>query len=370
LDFGNRQLIPPPPDVTIVEQSDTTPNGIPIVSGTPPLTIQKDLSNYNVVTASLAMSWQSGTPKTASMVQIGTTGLWEAIIDPPYPTGTALMTFEVDVAPSGPGPEDIIQKGDIVFIDPSGSIRDSCTGGPINGAIVTLYVYDPILDDLILCPEGLSYPQFNSMITGLDGKYSWMVAENHYYAVMAEMVGYQTGWSSLVYVPPPATGLDIYLMPTSECGSNAVDPIDLELTQVQIFPKGADKVQIQGTLTLNESSDGIDPISDGINLRLFLQTGLPGSGKFYPSKNNIMPVLLQETTDGWTITSSEKARTGIQDLTIKKTNDPRIFSFILVDTKSALVTEDYRNIIVEVSSGNDAGVIEIALTENNGKYML
>jgi len=53
---------------------------------------------------------------------------------------SAQMTFKVDVLPAGnwQGPEDMIQIGDIIFIDPSGKIINACTNEPISGVTVTL----------------------------------------------------------------------------------------------------------------------------------------------------------------------------------------------------------------------------------------
>jgi len=374
LDFGNYQLVPPPPDVTIAQQSGTQ-GGIPTVLRPPltTLTIQKRLAGYQVVSVDLQMKWSDGTSITVPMTEVDTTNhIWEANIPPPYPGGTAGMIFSVDVSPGGnfPGSEDLTQVGDIIFIDPSGQILDQCTGSPLRGAIVTLYLYDPLTKGSVLCPpENLWYPKTNTLITGADGRYFWMTSTGNYY-VKAEKPGYETAQSAIVFVPPPATGLDVWLSPTAGCGNIPVHSLAISLQQVQIFLNGAKKVQVQGKFTLDAGSDGIDPASDGITLRLFLPGGLPGSGQFYPSTGSIMPVNLQKTVRGWAMASSEKARTGIHDLEIQKTRDPLTFTFKLVDTKTGITAQDYRNIIMEISSGNDAGVSDVTLAENNGKYTL
>ena len=374
LDFGNYQLVPPPPDVTIAQQSGTQ-GGIPTVFRPPltTLTIQKRLAGYDVVKVDLQMKWSDGTSITVPMTEVDTINhIWEANIPPPYPPGTAGMIFSVDVYPGGnfPGSEDLTQVGDIIFIDPSGQILDQCTGLPITGAIVTLYLYDPLTKVSELCPlENLWSPKTNTLITGADGRYFWMTSTGNYY-VKAEKAGYETAQSAVVFVPPPATGLNIGLSPTAGCGNIPGYSLAISLQQVQIFLNGAKKVQVQGKFTLDAGSDGIDPAGDGISLRLFLPGGLPGSGQFYPSTGSIMPVYLQNTARGWVIASSEKGRTGIQDLEIQRTRDPLTFTFKLVDTKTGITAQDYRNIVLEVSSGNDAGVSGVTLAEKNGKYTL
>ena len=374
LDFGNYQLVAPPPDVTITQQLGTQ-DGIPTVLRPPltTLTIQKKLAGYQVVSVNLQMKWSDGTSITAPMTEVDTINhIWEANIPPPYPPGTAGMIFSVDVYPGGnfPGPEDLTQVGDIIFIDPSGQILDWCTGLPINGALVTLYLYDPVTKVSELCPlDNIWYPKTNTLITGADGRYFWMTSTGNYY-VTAEMAGYEPAQSATVMVPPPATGLDVRLHPTAICGNIPVHSLAISLQQVQIFLNGAKKVQVQGKFTLNAGSDGIDPVSDGVNVRFFLSGSLPGSGQFYPSTNNIMPVYLQTTARGWAIASAEKGRTGIQDMEIQKTRDPLTFTFKLVDTKTGITAKDYRNIVLEISSGNDAGVSDVTLTGKNGKYTL
>ena len=234
--------------------------------------------------------------------------------------------------------------------------------------MVTLYVFDPLQNNFIPCPpEKISGSISNTLITGADGAYCWMTSGG-LYQVKAEAPGYLTARSNTVFVPPAVTNLDIRLEPTGGCGSTPVYPLTITLKQVQIFLHRAIKVQIQGMLTLDSGSDGINPASEGVNLRLFSPTNLPGSGQFYPSKDNIMPVYLTATAGGWKINQSEKVRTGIQDLKIQKTKDPTTFIFALVDTKAAIVTQDYQNIIVEISLGNDAGVIDARLTKINKKY--
>jgi hypothetical protein len=127
------------------------------------------------------------------------------------------MTFEVDVDPAGPGPEDAIQIGDIIFIDPSGQIQDACTGAPISGANVTLLVeFPPLTGNFVVSPPGNQIPPDNPLTTGADGMYNWTTVLGTY-KVSAEKTGYITAESPPVSVPPPVFNLNISLTPVGGC---------------------------------------------------------------------------------------------------------------------------------------------------------
>ena len=280
------------------------------------------------------------------------------------------MRFDVDVDPAGPSSLDAVQLGDIMFIDPSGQVLDACSGDPIAIAIVTLFALDPATGTYIPCQaEKLPDSTSNTLLTDTDGSYSWMTASGWYY-VQAEMAGYQTTQSEIVYVPPLASVRPIYLQPASGCGNIPVHPLTVMLTQVQIFLQGAKKVQLDGKFTLAADSDGIDPASDGISVRLFVPGTLPGSGQFYPQDTTIMPVMLRQSGRGWTITQPEKKRTGIREMEVQRTNIPNTLTFKLVDTKAGIAIQDYQNIVIQISSGNDAGMVGVSLLEKNRKYTL
>jgi len=220
VNFGNRLPVPPLPDVSIPQQFGQQ-NGVPTVlrPGLTILTIRKNLTNIstNVIAVNLTLNWSDGTSKKASMTEIDATNVWEANFTAPFPPGTAQMRFEVDVSPQGPGPEDAVQIGDIIFIDPSGTIRDACTGAPISGATATLLVeFPPTTGIFIVSPPAFQIPPDNPLTTGADGIYSWLTIPGTY-RVRAEKTGYITAESPNVTVPPPAIGLDISLTPTGGC---------------------------------------------------------------------------------------------------------------------------------------------------------
>lgn len=219
--FGNRKLISPPSDVSILQQSGSQ-GGIPTVSRpalATGLTIQKDLSSFNVVAANLTLKWSLGDTKKASMTQI-TTGIWQVTFNPPFQSGLAQMTFDVDVFPGGSGPEDITQIGDIIFLDPSGKIRNTCNNGPIEGAEVTLYM-ELHTGNFSISPTGLTpfpnqLPDINPQTTLADGYYGWRTIPG-IFKVKVQKTGFNSNESNAVTIPPIRTNLDVLLTPIGGC---------------------------------------------------------------------------------------------------------------------------------------------------------
>ena len=219
VNFGNRVLVPPPPDVTVPDA--TVEDGVPIVLTVNPVVIQKNLSNIanrtDIVAVVLTLTWSDGTTRTQSMTEIGTTNVWEATFGQPFLSGTAQMNFSVDVKPAGPSPNDAIQIGDIIFRDPSGQIQDAFTGAPISGVTVTLLIeFPPTTGNFIESPTELvlqnQIPDVNPLITGADGRYSWLTVPGTF-KVRAEKAGYITVESPPVSIPPPVFDLNITLTP-------------------------------------------------------------------------------------------------------------------------------------------------------------
>ena len=222
VNFGNRVLVPPPPDVTVPDA--TVEDGVPTVLTVNPVVIQKNLSNIanrtDIVAVVLTLTWSDGTTRTQSMTEIGTTNVWEATFGQPFLSGTARMNFSVDVDPAGPSPNDTIQIGDIIFRDPSGQIQDACTGAPISGVTATLLIeFPPTTGNFIESPTGLvlpnQIPDVNPLITGADGRYSWLTVPGTF-KVRAEKAGYITAESPSVSIPPPVFDLNITLTPVKE----------------------------------------------------------------------------------------------------------------------------------------------------------
>lgn len=184
INFGSRLPVPPPEDISVAQQSGEQ-NGVPTVfrPALTVLTITKNLTNIseNVVSVNLTMNWSDGTSRNANMAEIGNTNVWTADFSEPFPMGTAQMRFEVDVAPAGQGMEDAIEIGDIIFIDPSGVIKDAYNGFLISGATVTLlYEYPPGTNNFIVSPPENQNPVDNPLIIGTDGRYSWLTIPGTY----------------------------------------------------------------------------------------------------------------------------------------------------------------------------------------------
>jgi len=234
--FGDQNLVPLPDDIAVLGSSDLDGDGVPEVGRVSPLTITKDLTKIgDAVSINLTINWSDGTTRAADMTEIGTSNVWTTTFDPYFPSGVAHMRFEADISPAGPGNEDVIEIGDIVFIDPSGQIRNSCTKEPINGANVLLMVESPSTGNFTVSPSSYQIPSTNPLTIGTDGIYSWMT-EPGTYKVIAEAIGYITGESPTVTVPPEVTDLDIELTPVSGCG-NPPAPVP-ELKTVVIFSVG------------------------------------------------------------------------------------------------------------------------------------
>ena len=256
VDFGNRSTDPPPSDVNVNTGFGTTPNGTPMQPTRSTLIITKDIipTCTPFEAPKVTLTWPDGTMRMGLMSNIGG-ALWEASFAPPFPFGTALMRIDVDCGPDSPGypndptqrrSEDIFQIGDIVFIDPSGTILNACTGDPLEGATVTLLKYGgtgtfgtPSIADHL--------PATNPETTGLSGAYAWDVVAGTY-KVRADKTGFVTVESGALVIPPPVTGLDLSLTPVGGCPALLVVDIDVK-------PSGGDPKP------LNLNGNGVVPVA-------------------------------------------------------------------------------------------------------------
>ncbi len=138
-------------------------------------------------------------------------------------------------------------------------------------------------------------------------------------------------------------------------------PLSLALSQVQLKPTAAEKVQMQGTFTLDAASDGINPVSEPVSLEL----RKPDGTRVYPTATNPYGAItgFDVTTTGWAINASERSRTGIQSLNIVTTADPRTFTVQLVDVKTGLGVDDYSHLTAVLTIGNDQGSVAVTLRQ-------
>jgi hypothetical protein len=128
-----------------------------------------------------------------------------------------------------------------------------------------------------------------------------------------------------------------------------------------------DVVRIAGAFRLGTGSRGIDPTTEPVTLRLIV----PGGDRVYPAETGVMPVTgFVPTADGWTLSSAEKQRTGIQAFDITRTEEPDRFAFNFVDTRTDLAVRDYDVVSVELRIGDDAGQAHETLGERNGTWSL
>jgi hypothetical protein len=128
-----------------------------------------------------------------------------------------------------------------------------------------------------------------------------------------------------------------------------------------------DIFEIQGEFLLDPASDGIDPATQPVALRLLV----PPGDRAYPEGTDFMPVIdFVPTVEGWSISRAEKRRTGLDAFTILRTSQPGRFTFHLLDRRTALADRSYDVVWVELTIGDDAGEAHEALVERNGTWSL
>lgn len=145
-----------------------------------------------------------------------------------------------------------------------------------------------------------------------------------------------------------------------------VFPMTITPSIVQLFPNASEKVHIEGSFALDSSSNGINPGTETVALRLFK----PDGSRIYPVGTDKMPVAMVPITGGWSISAAEKTRTGIQDFQILQTGDPAFFVFKLVDTRTSLPQADYNQVRIEIAIADDTGSLDLNLVERSGRWSL
>jgi hypothetical protein len=130
---------------------------------------------------------------------------------------------------------------------------------------------------------------------------------------------------------------------------------------------GADVVRIEGEFWLGSDSDGIDPVTEPVSLRLLV----PPGDCVYPFAEDFMPVTgFVPTASGWRLSRAEKARTGLETFTIRRSAVPGRFTFELVDRRTRLADRDYHEVWVELTVGDDGGESDEDLVERRGNWTL
>ena len=128
-----------------------------------------------------------------------------------------------------------------------------------------------------------------------------------------------------------------------------------------------DSVEIQGEFLLDPASNGIDPATQPVALRLLV----PPGDRVYPEGTDFMPITgFVPTAEGWSISRAEKRRTGLESFNITRTPQPGRFAFDLVDRRTTLAVRNYGVVWVELTIGDDAGEADEGLVERNGVWAL
>ena len=213
VDVGNRQVIPLPGDMDIPSSSGDV-GGIPAQTTRTDLVINKDITTCDpALPPMVTLTWPDGTVRTSAMTLIGvpTPTTWQATFTQPFPPGTAAMRVDIDCPSPVP---DVIQLGDIIFIDPSGTISDVCTGDPLEDATVTL-LKDSGSGFVIPSPS-VHIPTTNPQTTLADGIYHWDVIPGDY-KVEVTKTGFVSDTSPIISIPPPVFDLDFTLERIDGC---------------------------------------------------------------------------------------------------------------------------------------------------------
>jgi hypothetical protein len=131
-------------------------------------------------------------------------------------------------------------------------------------------------------------------------------------------------------------------------------PATLFLSRMQLRASSSanEKVQVQGSFTLDPASDGINPEIELVSL------SLTSVGTTFYSKE-ISPGGFSPRTGGWSLNDSGRAQTGIQSFEIDATSG----GFTITDTKAAIGSRDYSNVTVDLRVGNDQGTATTPLVQ-------
>jgi len=126
-------------------------------------------------------------------------------------------------APGKP-PADVYEwKGAIDLFDPSGSVLDGRSGGPVKSSRVQLQ-FSPRRGGPFGTPgvSGFS-PQLNPQVTSANGVFGWDVADG-FWRLRVRAFGYKPFTSPVYKVPPPVTGLKLKLVQNLAQQRLLIDP--------------------------------------------------------------------------------------------------------------------------------------------------
>jgi len=308
VNFGNGAVAPPPTEVT-VGGSVGTWNGVPTVFYGTPVTITKDVIGHCGGVAPVQVRLVLGIPVTQgslSQMMTHTSGsVWSAtfpLLSPHH--GIATLTFYVDCPPDTAGfpdnltdadssglpdtmgPEDEIQHGGMIYIDPSGTVVNDATSAPIAGATVTLLKETPAGSGTYVMPAASdAIPSTNPQTTGASGAYGWMVVPGRW-KVRSAAPGCTTVDSAAMDIPPAVTELTLRLTCQSGSGGGPVliGPADKSVQSLGPLlqwtnPAGTTQYQIQVIPSRNDGP-GINLIRNADSSGYQVMAPVLGAGNY------------------------------------------------------------------------------------------
>ena len=136
-------------------------------------------------------------------------------------------------------------KGSVYRLgDPSGAVYDSRTGRPVIAATVRLE-FSPAPGGPFKAPLPLTaLPQTNSEVTGVDGRFSWDVADG-YWRLRASAVGYHSVTGKVYKVPPEVTGIRLELRPDPAQQRFLINPAG-SVGKLKIGMRASSKLRVAG----------------------------------------------------------------------------------------------------------------------------
>ncbi len=327
VNFGNTTPVPPPAEVGVVGGPFQPVYGVPVVWMNQPVTITKNVvlhcGGVPPVQVRLIISIPvTGGPGASQMMTNTSGSIWSAT----FPSfsgqhGPAFLTFYVDCPPDTAGfpesltdadssglpdlmgPEDEIQIGGMIYIDPSGTVVNDATGAPIAGATVTLLKETPAGSGAYTTPAAAeAIPSMNPQTTGASGAYGWVVVPGRW-KVRAAASGCTTVESAPMDIPPAVTDLTLRLTCQSAGGGSPVltGPADKSVQSLGPLlqwtnPAGTTQYQIQ---VIPFGNDG-----PGINLIRNAETSFQVAAPVFGQGNYVM---LPGMTYTWRVRTTQAA---------------------------------------------------------------
>ena len=332
VNFGNGMVMPPPTEVQVTGGGSLTTNGVPLVFNNSIITITKDVALHcggvSPVQIRLVLKFPVTQGEITQMMTNTSGSMWSATFPTLAPNhGITTLTFYVDCPPgtiafpenltdgdnnSLPdtmGPEDEIQVGGQIYVDPSGTVVNNATSAPITGATVTLLKESPSGSGVYSMPSTTdSIPSTNPQITGADGASGWVVVPGRW-KVRATAPGCSTVDSAAMDIPPAVTDLTLRL--TCQSGPSPVltGPADNSMQGLGPLlqwtnPAGTTQYQVQ-VIPFNNDGPGINLIRN-VETSFQVQAPIMGVGNY---------VMLPGMTYTWRVRTTQ-ATTSVSE------NDP------------------------------------------------